>query len=200
MRISLLLALFLGLNTSCITVMADHTLRTQTESFPASDVETAILETGAGFLTITGTPGLSAIEVRAEYKCGSGFSGNTQRILDNLQLDMEVRDNTFYLKSDRRGNWNWGDSGWVDIFINMPAEIGLDINDGSGPISISGITRNIKIKDGSGEIELTRIDGNIQIDDGSGEIRVLFPGAKHLMKSRFRQFLPVVDEFGAAGS
>jgi hypothetical protein len=172
MRISLLLALLMGLNTSCTIVLADHTLRTQTESFPASGIEAALLETAAGILTITGTPGMSAIEVRAEFKCKSGFSGNTERILDNLQLDMEVRGNTFYLKSHHRGNWNLGDSGWIDISINMPTEIALDIDDGSGSISISGINRSIKITDGSGEIELTRIDGSIQIDDGSGEIRV----------------------------
>jgi hypothetical protein len=172
MKCSLLLALLMALNTSCVTVLADHTLRTQTESFPASGIEAAILKTGAGMLTVTGMPDLSAIDVRAEFKSRSGFSGNTQEILDNLQLDMEVRGNTFYLKADHRGGWNWGDSGCIDIYINMPANIELDVDDGSGPLSISGIDRNVGIKDGSGEIELTRINGSIRIHDGSGEIRV----------------------------
>jgi hypothetical protein len=172
MRIAWLFVLCLALTTSCIPVLADHTLSTQTESFPASGMSRADLETGAGILTIIGTPGLQEIEVRAEFKSGSGISGNTQRILDNLVLDMEVRGSTFYLKTENRRDWSWGNSGWIDIHINMPAGIELDIDDGSGPISISGMGQDVNIKDGSGKIELTRIEGSVRINDGSGEIQV----------------------------
>jgi DUF4097 and DUF4098 domain-containing protein YvlB len=172
MRTYPFLLLISVLSISCVSVLADHTLQTQTKSFPADGVEAAILETGAGTLTVTGTSGLSAIEVRAEYKSGSGFSDSAQRILDKLRLSMEVQGNTFYLKSEHLDNWSWGDSGWIDITINMPKEIDLKVSDGSGSMAISGMGRNVTINDGSGEIELTNINGNIRIDDGSGEIRV----------------------------
>jgi hypothetical protein len=160
------------LNTSCVSVLADHTLQTQTKSFSAEGVAKAILDTGAGSLTVIGMPGLSAIEVRAEYKNSTGFSGNAQNILDKMRLSMEVRGNIFYLKSEHPGGWNWGESGWIDITINIPKVIELEVNDGSGSMSISGMDRNVNIVDGSGGIELTNVNGDISISDGSGEIRV----------------------------
>jgi len=172
MKISWFIAFLLVFSTSCISVMADHTIRTQTESFPAGDVTAALLETGAGTLTVTGMPGLSAIEVTAEFKCRDSSAAKAQDILDNLRLTMEVRGNTFHLKSEHLRDWNWGDSGWIDITIKMPKQIDLEVDDGSGAIAISGMGRNIRIEDGSGEIELTDIDGSIHIEDGSGEIRI----------------------------
>ena len=172
MKISWLFSLLLAFNASCMTVSADQMLRTQTEYFSADGVVAAELETGAGSLTVNGIEGLDAIEVSAEFKCGSALFSDAQRILDNLQLSMEVRGNTFYLKSDQLRDWSWGNSGWIDISINMPKRIDLEVNDGSGSTFISGMGRNIRIKDGSGKIELTNTDGSIYIDDGSGEIRI----------------------------
>ena len=172
MRIYRFMPLLLVFCTSCIPAMADHTLRTRNESFPARGVSAAVLETGAGILSITGRSDLSAIEVKAEFKCRGIVPSDSQRILDNLRLEMEVRGETFYLKSERLSDWNWGDSGWIDLIINMPKDIDLDVNDGSGSIDINGMGRNIRIKDGSGGIELTDNDGSIQINDGSGSIHV----------------------------
>jgi hypothetical protein len=172
MKISGLILLLLALNAACITVSANQTLRTQNDSFPAVGVEKAVLETGAGSLTINGRSGLEEIEVSAEFRCSSGFASNSQRILDNLRLSMEVRGNTFYLKSEHTKTWNFGESGWINITINMPSGIEMAVKDGSGSILISGMDRSIGINDGSGSIELTNNDGSIHIKDGSGAIQV----------------------------
>jgi DUF4097 and DUF4098 domain-containing protein YvlB len=172
MRISMLSLLLLAVSTSCVSVMADQTLRTQTKSFPARGVSAARLETGAGLLEIIGVADLPEIEVRAEYRCNGAFSVDAQRILDNLRLVMELRGDTFFLKSEHLDSWNWGDRGWIDVYINLPDSIDLEVDDGSGTVSVVGMGRNVEIKDGSGEIELIDIGGNIRINDGSGEIRI----------------------------
>ncbi len=48
----------------------------------------------------------------------------------------------------------------------------LEIDDGSGSITIKNIIGNVFIDDGSGNSNLTNVDGNITIDDGSGTINI----------------------------
>jgi len=164
---------FIGiLATSCGLTMADQSLRTQHESFRAQGVSTARFETGAGSLTIIGSRTTSSIDVSADYRAGSVSQKDAQRILENLRLTMEVRGETFFLKSEQLNNWNWGDSGRIDLTITLPSTIRLDVDDGSGSITIREVDRDVKIEDGSGEIEVEGIRGNLVIDDGSGSITV----------------------------
>ena len=145
MKISGLILLLLALNTACVTVSASQAIRTQNDSFSAVGVEKAVLETGAGSLAINGRSGLEAIEVSAEFKCGSDFASNSQRILDSLRLSMEVRGNTFHLKSEHLKTWNFGESGWIDITINMPSGIELEVDDGSGSINYFEIAGQVSV-------------------------------------------------------
>jgi hypothetical protein len=170
MRITLSFALLALCTGACAFSMAEQTLRTQNESFPAAGVSAVRLETGPGTLQVTGKPGAPSIEVTAEFKANIGSHGDAQRILDNLKLTMETRGNTFCLKSEQLGDWHWGDSGRIDLTIIVPSEVGLDIDDGSGSMSVKGMGREVRIKDGSGEIEVDGVDGNLVIDDGSGSI------------------------------
>ena len=170
MRITLTFA-FLALCTgSCAFSMAEQTLRTQNESFSAAGVSAVRLETGPGSLQVTGRPGAPSIEVTAEFKANVGSQGDAKRILDNLKLTMETRGDTFFLKSEQLSDWHWGDSGRIDLTIALPSAVRLDINDGSGSMSIKGMGRDVRIEDGSGEVEVDGVDGNLEIDDGSGSI------------------------------
>ena len=167
-------SLLLLLTAACVNGMADQTITTNQQSFQASGVTDARLETGAGSLTIVGRPGAATIEVTAEYKARASSRQDIQRILDNLKLTMELRGSTFFLKSEHLNQWNWsGDSGSIDLTITMPPAIALSVDDGSGSIEISGIERDITIDDGSGSIELREIQGSLTIDDGSGSIQVV---------------------------
>jgi DUF4097 and DUF4098 domain-containing protein YvlB len=172
MRACLALVISSMFAASCVFSMAEQTLRTQKESFPAAAVSTVRLETGAGSLTVTGQEGVTAIDVIAEFKANVGSENDAKRILDNLKLTMEIRGNTFYLKTEQRNNWHWGDSGRIDISIVLPSRLPLDVEDGSGGISIKGVDGDIVIDDGSGEIEIDGVRGNLTIQDGSGEIRI----------------------------
>jgi hypothetical protein len=162
---------FLTLCTgSCAFSMAEQTLRTQNESFSAANVSAVRLETGPGSLQVTGIPGALSIEVTAEFKANLGSQSDTKRILDNLKLTMETRGDTFYLKSEQLGDWHWGDSGRIDLTISVPSAVRLDIDDGSGSMSVKGMGRDVRIEDGSGEIDVDGVEGNLVVNDGSGSI------------------------------
>jgi DUF4097 and DUF4098 domain-containing protein YvlB len=174
MLVRLISGALLLFSTACVNGMADQTISTRQQSFPAAGVTDARLETGAGSLTIVGRPGAATIEVTAEYKARASSQQDVQRILDNLKLTMELRGSQFFLKTEQLNHWNWsGDSGSIDLTITMPPAVALSVDDGSGSIEISGIQRDISIDDGSGSIEIREIQGSLTIDDGSGSIHAV---------------------------
>jgi hypothetical protein len=164
--------LFLSLFNACECSFADEILTTKRQSFEAAGVSGAKFETGGGKLVIDGRLAGSTIEVIAEYRGRGGSKEEAQRIVDNLKLTMEVRGNTFYLKTEQSHDWGWRDNGYIDLTVNLPARLTLDIHDGSGSMTVSGIDGDVAIEDGSGEIEVEGVKGNLKIDDGSGSIRI----------------------------
>jgi len=152
--------------------LAEQTVATRRHTFPAAGVTTARLDTGAGELTIRGRAGASEIEVVADYKAHSPGRLSAQEIIDKLKLSMEVRGGTFYLKTADREDWNWGHDGSIDLTVTVPAAVALEVRDGAGGMTITGIDGDVTIHDGSGGIEVEDVRGKLRIDDGSGSIVV----------------------------
>jgi hypothetical protein len=143
---------------------------------------------GAGFLHINGRTGINQVRVTGVAHASS------QRILDEIRLQAERQGDAVTIKMilpDQnssfwdlfRGNYDRG----LDLTIEVPAGIPLDVHDGSGetiirgtgPVTIadgsgdlemSGITGDVRITDGSGNITVSGVDGSVYVDDGSGSI------------------------------
>ena len=164
--------LFLSFFNACECSFADEILTSKRQSFNAAGVSNARFETGGGKLVIDGRLAGSTIEVVAEYRGRAGSQEEAQRIIDNLKLTMEVRGSTFYLNTDQAHDWGWKDHGYIDLTISLPAGLNLDIHDGAGSMSVSGIDGDVAIEDGSGDIEVDGAKGNLKIGDGSGSIRI----------------------------
>lgn len=60
---------------------------------------------------------------------------------------------------------------YIDLDIGIPAGLAVTIKDGSGDMQVSG-TGTLQIDDGSGSITVNSIAGDVRIEDGSGEIWV----------------------------
>ena len=60
---------------------------------------------------------------------------------------------------------------YIDLNIGVPAGLAVTIKDGSGDMQVSG-TGTLQIDDGSGRITVSSIAGDVRIEDGSGEISV----------------------------
>jgi len=144
----------------------------------------------SGYLNVTGRPGLTQVRVTGVARASS------RRILDDIKLQAERQGDEVLIKvimpdmeSDHsswdlfRGNHRQQ----LDLDIEVPTNIRLDVEDGSGELKIrgtgavelsdgsgdlelSGITGDVRIKDGSGNVVLRGVGGDVEVDDGSGNI------------------------------
>ncbi|MCP3129287.1 DUF4097 domain-containing protein [Shewanella sp. KJ2020] len=146
----------------------------------SQDIEELIAETGAGSLEIIGVEGLTQIKLVADI-----YSNDDSKVI----LTLEKKANKAMLKADFEQESFNNYSPYIDLKLQVPAGLALDIDDGSGAILINKMTADIKVKDGSGElvihggnnvsiddgsgaIEVTQLNGNLAITDGSGAITV----------------------------
>lgn len=155
----------------------DRELRTQ--SLSAEGLTRLVAVTGAGSLEIIGEAGRTDIEYVAEIHA---------RDTSEVQLSFEANGSTARLDATTNDTFQ-GDWSRIDLLIRMPAQLALDLEDGSGEITINGLqgpvliddgsgalflngAERATIKDGSGAMDVENIAGDLDIDDGSGEIRV----------------------------
>lgn len=144
----------------------------------------------AGSLRIEGRSGITQVQVR-----GTARASQKNRLAD-IKLIAERRGDVVYIKADMpedRNNsfWNLGRDDWnmqLDLVIEVPQNIALDVEDGSGEaffsnvgpmkltdgsgeISIIGVKGDLEVEDGSGSMTIENVEGRVRVSDGSGEIR-----------------------------
>lgn len=153
----------------CITVNAKSLdyQETKTLSVPMGNATSFHIDAAAGFLKIIGNDSLSDIKVTAEIYADD----------DNIKLILKPSGDKIVLEADanafRGSNFSWvGESPRIDLTVEVPSKMKLDIRDGSGHISITSINNNININDGSGSMAISNIKGNMNIDDGSGSLEI----------------------------
>jgi hypothetical protein len=126
------------------------------------------VEAGAGFLNINGRTGITEVRVHGVA------SASSRRLLDEIKLIAERRGDEVLIKMDvpdqNRSFWDWNDyRQMLDLTIDVPINVPLDVADGSGEIKIKG-TGAVRLSDGSGDLELSGITGKVHVTDGSGNI------------------------------
>ena len=154
----------------------------------ASGARTIRIEAGAGFLDIRGRSGISDVRITGVA------SASDRRRLDEIRLLAEregdvVRIKTIFSDQNRsffdliRGDYREALDLTIEVPINIPLNVSdgsgetkivgtgpVTLDDGSGDIELRGLTGNVRVTDGSGNIVLSGIDGDVRIDDGSGNI------------------------------
>jgi len=149
----------------------------------AQDIKTLISETSSGNLNIMGVEGLNEILVKADIRTYNHDKSYT------LTLEKHGNKAKLVAKHNAKMGFYSGNSPRINLTIQVPATLALDLEDGSGDIEIKGsqadITvndnsgniiiaggKNVVIDDGSGNIEITEVTGNMMIDDGSGNLSI----------------------------
>ncbi|WP_233010567.1 DUF4097 family beta strand repeat-containing protein [Rheinheimera faecalis] len=146
----------------------------------AADLTELKAETEAGDLKIIGVKGASQIEVTADL-----YSSEDRP----FTLSLEKQGSAAVLKSVGGSciGMCTGSSAYADLIVKVPAELALALEDGSGDISIEGLSsdlviedgsgnltvqggRNLVLEDGSGNVSLTQLTGNLTVEDGSGDL------------------------------
>jgi len=120
------------------------------------------IDAGAGSLYIEGRADIARVQVTAEIYQSNPNDDYTLR----LALDAQGR---ALLEAHAGGGWA---KDRIDLSVLVPAGVAVDIDDGSGSISASGLAAGLVIVDGSGSIDLENLSGDVRIEDGSGSIQV----------------------------
>jgi DUF4097 and DUF4098 domain-containing protein YvlB len=134
---------------------------------PSAGVTKIVMHTGSGFLKVTGTPGATEIAAR-----GTACTSD-EDFLPKLNVKLRKANGVLYVDStmpEKVVVFGFF-SARLDLGVTVPAGIPVEIDDGSGSITVTN-TGATTIEDGSGSIEVRDIAGDLTIEDGSGEIVV----------------------------
>jgi hypothetical protein len=144
-------------------------------SLSAKGIYELEIDCGAGFLKVYGKQGLNTIKVEAEIVLEGRSDKNAEEFLKKyLDLSLEKRGSRAVLTSgfkEYRSLFSFRNK-LINLTVSIPAEMDLDVDDGSGYITIEDIAGNLVIDDGSGDIEIVNNKGNVDVDDGSGEVEL----------------------------
>ena len=113
----------------------------------------------AGAFTLQGEAGRTKVEVVADIYSYEGVKHDIQ---------LQQKGDKAVLHASMSNSFVNGNSPYINLTVKVPSTFGLVLDDGSGDISITGLTGDLVVTDGSGEI---RIDGgrSLTFDDGSGD-------------------------------
>jgi len=145
----------------------------KTLKLPAEGIHLLSVDAGAGSLKIEGVEGLTSIEVTAEISVHGVADRHINDFLDeHLRFSLEKSGEEAVLKGyfHFSGPHLFFDDGKVDLTVRMPKAMDLDVDDGSGDLSVKNVRGEVSIDDGSGDLTVSNIEGDLRIDDGSGEL------------------------------
>jgi hypothetical protein len=124
----------------------------------------------AGDLKITGHAGAS--EARAHGKvCASEEEWLEQADI----ITSEGREASLSVSlPEATSGWNLTGNHYIymDLEVEVPADIALEVRDSSGDVDIKG-TAAVTIQDSSGDIDIEAVHGDVVLEDSSGDIDLL---------------------------
>ena len=146
---------------------------TRNLTLDAAGIDGVEIEAGAGSLEIRGSADAKAISVIAIIQVPAKEEKARKIVENDLVLTLERVDGSAVLKGYfESSGWSWGDSPSVQLTVEVPDRMTLDIDDGAGSIKVWDVSGDITVEDGSGSLEMTNVGGDIDIEDGSGSLVV----------------------------
>jgi hypothetical protein len=126
---------------------------TQHLELSIKDIQSIHIICGPGSLDVFGVEGSDRIKVTAAVK----ISGITQNMLQDfldkhVLLSLKNRNRKAILQSEFKNETLMKADAKIDLTVEVPKSLAVKIDDGSGPIFVTGLAANLKIADGSGSI------------------------------------------------
>jgi len=168
------ITLTLLLACTLVDAAANDYVEVRDLSLDASGLRTLIIETGSGPLRVTGDPGAGQILARATITVpGKSEEAAKERIEKEVTLDIRNDGDVARLRSFiRDGMFSWGKSLHMELDVTVPASLGVNVEDGSGSMEVTGIGGPLRVEDGSGSIVIHDAGADVIVEDGSGGIEV----------------------------
>jgi hypothetical protein len=146
---------------------------TQQLELPVKDIQSIHIICGPGVLDVFGIERGDRIKVTATVK----ISGITQNMLadfldEHVSLSLKKRHRKAVLQSEFKNENLMKADGKIDLTVEVPKNLDVKIDDGSGTIFVTALAGNLEIEDDSGSIEIRMMTGRVSISDGSGTVEV----------------------------
>jgi len=134
---------------------------------PASRAQRIEVVARAGSLRIDGRNGARDVSVRGTARASS------RAALEEVKLIAEQRGGTIYIEADIPENRDWrdDDNQSLDLTIEVPSDLPIDVKDGSGDLEIRNVGA-LELSDGSGEAVIEHVGGDLRVSDGSGTVHI----------------------------
>ena len=170
-------------------------LETKEHRLDLDGVEALRLEAGAGSLRLLGQDSGSAGRLAAE------FHGPDESALKDLRLEHRVEGRVLVVTADTSRS----DDGRIDLELELPSRLALEVTDGSGSAEITGFDGPAEVTDGSGSLSIERMGGALTVTDGSGSLEVagvegpvtILDGSGSLDVSAVKRSLEITDGSGS---
>lgn len=166
MMFSIIPMLF-GLAPALAVAQSGHAA-SRNASLDAGQIRQVVVTSGAGVVKIDGKAGRKNVVVRGVAR------GPSASVVEDIKLIAERDGDRIIIRALMpEGRWQFWNHGTpsLDLEIEVPAGMAIELTDGSGDIVVSGVGP-VLVEDGSGGIVLRGISGSVGIRDGSGEIDV----------------------------
>jgi len=123
----------------------------------------------AGQLRITGRADITEVRVRGTARASS------RSLLPDIKLEAVREGNEVRVRAiipEHRDCCDWNDQALLDLVIEAPAKLAMDVEDTSGDMTIEGIAAKVRVDDTSGNIRVRDAGGDVWISDTSGGIDI----------------------------
>ena len=139
------------------------------KTLDVSKSEILAISAAAGDLAVTGVPGTGQVVIHGRV-CASNDSWLEQSDVTTSSGKRAAIDVNL---PNSDGGWlSLGSSYlWMDLTIEVPEDLALDVRDSSGDVLLKNIAA-VEIKDSSGDIEVENARGSVSISDSSGDIEI----------------------------
>lgn len=131
-------------------------------SVSAEGAERIVIRARAGDLDVRAGAG-------SEVTARGVACAEKSRRLDDIQLITERSGDVVRVIVEIPDTSGWNDSAWMDLDVDVPANVPVEIEDSSGDMDVRGV-RLARIDDSSGDVDLRDTSGDLRIDDSSGDV------------------------------
>lgn len=135
---------------------------------PASGATVLKIDARAGLLRVSGRTDITEVRVRGTARASS------KSLLADIKLEAERRGDEVTVRAvmpEMDDCCGWNREALLDLVIEVPAKLAVDIEDTSGDLTVEGVAAKVRIDDKSGNIRV-RDTGDVWIRDTSGGIDI----------------------------
>jgi hypothetical protein len=154
-----------------VVALSSTIVQTKQMALPAEGISELRVHCGAGSLYIVKAEWQNAIRVFADIEVDNLRPGDAQGFAEkNAVLSLERQARRAILKSHLKRSFQLPQDARINLTIELPGNINVFVDDGSGSVHIQHFSGDLEIKDDSGRIILEQVVGNVKVADGSGRI------------------------------